>query len=111
MSQEKVSSGNRAISAGQPAVAEARAAEASDLNPLAIQPWLLRARAAALMDNPVGLRDAARRATEVQPDNPAGWSLLAIAYGDTPAGAAAWRRVLVLNPQDARARLALEATE
>jgi hypothetical protein len=110
-SQEKVSSGNRAISAGQPAVAEARAAEASDLNPLAIQPWLLRARAAALMDNPVGLRDAARRATEVQPDNPAGWSLLAIAYGDTPAGAAAWRRVLVLNPQDARARLALEATE
>jgi hypothetical protein len=110
-SQEKVSSGNRAISAGQPAVAVERAAEASALNPLAIQPWLLRARASALQGDPVGLRDAARRATEVQPDNPAGWSLLAIAYGDTAAGAAAWRRVLVLSPQDSRARLALEATE
>jgi hypothetical protein len=110
-SQEKVAAGNQAISAGQPAVAGQRAAEASDLNPLAIQPWLLRARAAALMDNPLGMRDAAHRATEVQPDNPAGWSLLAIAYGDTPEGAAAWRRVLVLNPQDSRARLALEAAE
>lgn len=110
-SQEKVSSGNQAIAAGQPAVAEERASKASDLNPLAIEPWLLKARAAALQDNPTGLRDAARQATDVQPDNPAGWSLLAIAYGDTPEGAEAWRRVLLLSPQDSRARLALEAIE
>ncbi len=110
-SQEKVAQGNQAISAGQPAVAEERAQEASDLNPLAIQPWLLRARAAALLDDPAGMRAAARRATQVQPGNPAGWALLAVAYGDTPEGLAAWRQVLVLSPNDARARLALEAIE
>ncbi len=110
-SQEKVASGNQAISAGQPAVADERAAEASDLNPLAVQPWLLRARAAALMGDPAAMRMAARRATEVQPSNPAGWTLLAIAYGDTAAGRAAWQQVLVLSPQDQRARLALEATD
>lgn len=110
-SQEKVAQGNQAISAGQPAVAEERAQEASDLNPLAIQPWLLRARAAALLDNPAGMRAAALRATQVQPGNPAGWALLAVAYGDTPEGLAAWRQVLVLSPTDARARLALEAIE
>ena len=110
-SQEKVAQGNQAISAGQPAVAEERAQEASDLNPLAIQPWLLRARAAALLDDPAGMRAAARRATQVQPGNPAGWALLAVAYGDTPEGLEAWRQVLVLSPNDARARLALEAIE
>ncbi len=110
-SQEKVAQGNQAISAGQPAVAEERAQEASDLNPLAIQPWLLRARAAALLDDPAGMRAAAQRATQVQPGNPAGWALLAVAYGDTPEGLAAWRQVLVLSPNDARARLALEAIE
>ena len=110
-SQEKVAQGNQAISAGQPAVAEERAQEASDLNPLAIQPWLLRARAAALLDDPAGMRAAARRATQVQPGNPAGWALLAVAYGDTPEGLAAWRQVLVLSPNDSRARLALEAIE
>ncbi len=110
-SQEKVAQGNQAISAGQPAIAEERAQEASDLNPLAIQPWLLRGRAAALLDDPAGMRAAARRATQVQPGNPAGWALLAVAYGDTPEGLAAWRQVLVLSPNDARARLALEAIE
>jgi O-antigen ligase len=110
-SQEKVAQGNQAISAGQPAVAEERAQEASDLNPLAIQPWLLRGRAAALLDDPAGMRAAAQRATRVQPGNPAGWALLAVAYGDTPEGLAAWRQVLVLSPNDARARLALEAIE
>lgn len=108
-SQEKVASGNQAIAAGQPAVAIARADEASDLNPLAVQPWLLRARAAALLDDQLGLRRAAVRATQVQPDNPAGWVLVAIAYGDTAQGQAAWRRVLVLSPQDQRARVAVEA--
>ena len=110
-SQEKVASGNQAISAGQPAVAQERAEEASGLNPLAIQPWLLRARAAALLGDTREMRAAARRATEVQPDNPAGWTLLAIAYGDTPAGQAAWRRVLVLSPYDQRAQLAVRAAE
>ena len=57
------------------------------------------------------MRMAARRATEVQPDNPAAWTLLAISYGDTAAGRAAWQQVLVLSPQDQRARLALEATD
>ncbi len=108
-SQEKVSSGNRAIAAGQPAVAEHLAGEASGLNPLAIEPWLLRARAAALLDNPAGMRIAALRATQVQPDNPAGWALLAVAYGATPEGDDAWRHVLALSPHDRRALLALEA--
>ncbi|MGB1627611.1 MAG: hypothetical protein ACPHET_07545, partial [Miltoncostaeaceae bacterium] len=106
-SQEKVASGNQAIAAGQPAIAEQRAREASGLNPLAIQPWLLRARAAALLGDPVGLRTSAERATEVQPANPAGWVLLAIAFGDTPRGDAAWREVLALSPNDVRARIAL----
>ena len=110
-SQEKVASGNQAISAGQPAIAVQRAIEASELNPLAVQPWLLRARAAALAGSPVDMRMAARRATEVQPDNPAAWTLLAISYGDTAAGRAAWQQVLVLSPHDQRARLALEATD
>jgi len=106
-SQEKVASGNQAISAGQPAIAEARAAEASGLNPLAVEPWLLRARAAALLDDRVGMRRAALRATEVQPANPAAWSLLAVAYGDSPEADAAWRRVLELNKYDVRAAVAL----
>jgi len=106
-SQEKVSSGNQAISAGQPAVAEVRADEASGLNPLAIQPWLLRARGAALQGDPLGMQRAAQRATQVQPANPAGWVLLAVAYGDTPQGDSAWRQVLALNPYDMRARTAL----
>ncbi len=110
-SQEKVAQGNQAIAAGQPAVAQERAVEASDLNPLAVQPWLLQARAAALAGDPVGMRVAAQRATQVQPQNPAAWVLLATAYGDTPAGLAAWREVLVLSPLDARARLAIEATD
>jgi len=59
----------------------------------------------------VGMRAAARRATQVQPQNPAGWTLLAIAYGGSAAGRAAWQQVLVLSPGDARARLALEATD
>ena len=108
-SQERVASGNQAISAGQPAIAIERADQASGLNPLAIQPWLLRARAAALLDDQVGFRAAALRATQVQPDNPAGWVLLAIASGDTAEGQAAWQRVLVLSPQDQRARVAVEA--
>ncbi len=107
-SQEKVASGNQAISAGQPAIAQERAAEAAGLNPLAIQPWLLSARAAALVGDGVRMRAAAVRATEVQPGNPAGWAMLAIAYGDTAAGQAAWRQVLVLSPYDERARLAVE---
>ncbi len=106
-SQEKVASGNQAISAGQPAIAEERAAEASGLNPLAVEPWLLRARAAALLDDRVGMRRAALRATEVQPANPAAWSLLAVAYGDSPEADAAWRRVLELNKYDVRAAVAL----
>jgi hypothetical protein len=47
----------------------------------------------------------------VQPGNPAGWTLLAIAYGDTAAGQAAWRQVLILSPYDQRARAAVEAAE
>ena len=77
------------------------------LNPLAVEPWLLRARAAALLDDRVGMRRAALRATEVQPANPAAWSLLAVAYGDSPEADAAWRRVLELNKYDVRAAVAL----
>lgn len=106
-SQEQVAKGNAAVAAGQPAVAEARASDAAALNPFSIQPLLLRARAAALRNDPVALRDAARDATIVQPDNPGGWTVLALALGDTPAGRAAWRHVLVLNPLDQRARAAL----
>jgi len=106
-SQEQVAQGNAAVAAGQPAVAEARASEAAALNPFSIQPLLLRARAAALRDDPVALRDAARQATTVQPDNPEGWTVLALAVGDTPEGRAAWRHVLLLNPLDARAHAAL----
>jgi cytochrome c-type biogenesis protein CcmH/NrfG len=57
------------------------------------------------------MRAAALRATQVQPGNPAGWTLLAIAYGDTAAGQAAWRQVLILSPYDQRARAAVEAAE
>lgn len=110
-SQERVAAGNQAIAAGQPAIAIARADEAAGLNPLAVQPWLLRARAAALLDDTLDMRAAARRATQVQGRNPAGWGLLAVAYGDSAEGRAAWRRVLVLNPRDQRARRALEALD
>ncbi|MSO44063.1 MAG: hypothetical protein EXQ74_01950 [Thermoleophilia bacterium] len=110
-SQERVAAGNAAIASGQPAVANARASEASELNPLAIQPWLLKARASALLGDTVAMRQAAQRATEVQPANPTGWTILAIAYGDSPTGEAAWRQVLMLSPFDARARAVLQAIE
>lgn len=109
-SQQDIADGNAAVASGQPGLADSRASEAAALNPFSIQPWLLKARAAALRGDTVALRDAARRATEVQPDNPEAWTVLALALGDTAAGRAAWREVLRLNPLDARARASLEVT-
>ena len=109
-SQQDVADGNAAVASGQPGLADSKASEAAALNPFSIQPWLLKARAAALRGDTVALRDAARRATEVQPDNPEAWTVLALALGDTAAGRAAWREVLRLNPLDARARASLEVT-
>ena len=109
-SQQDVAAGNAAVAAGQPALADSKASEASWLNPFSIQPWLLKARAAALRGDPVALRDAARQATVVQPDNPSAWTILALALGDSAAGRNAWRHVLQLNPLDIRARAALEDT-
>jgi len=106
-SQQDIAAGNAAVAAGQPGVADSRASEAAALNPFSVQPWLLKARAAALRGDPVALRNAARTATEVQPDNPEGWTVLALTLGDTDAARAAWGRVLVLSPLDARARAAL----
>ena len=106
-SQQDIAAGNAAVAAGQPGVADSKASEAAALNPFSIQPWLLKARAAALRGDPVALRDAARKATEVQPDNPEGWTVLALALGDTRAGRAAWAHVLQLDPLDAKARAAL----
>jgi Flp pilus assembly protein TadD len=109
-SQQDVAAGNAAVAAGQPAMADSKASEASWLNPFSIQPWLLKARAAALRGDPVALRNAARQATVVQPDNPSAWTILALALGDSAAGRNAWRHVLQLNPLDIRARAALEDT-
>ncbi|MCU0308847.1 MAG: O-antigen ligase family protein [Thermoleophilia bacterium] len=107
-SQEQVNAGNQAIAAGRPAAAEARADEARALNPLSVQPLILRAQAAALRGDPVAVVSAAREATEVQPDNPATWKLLARLLGTaTPEAVRAWRRVLELSPRDQSARQAL----
>ncbi len=46
----------------------------------------------------------------MQPDNPAGWTVLALTLGNTPAGRGAWQKVLALNPLDTKARAALEVT-
>ncbi len=109
-SQTEIAAGNAAVAAGQPGMADAKASRASSLNPFSIQPWLLRARAAALRGDTVALRDSARQATIVQPDNPAGWTVLALTLGNTPAGRGAWQKVLALNPLDTKARAALEVT-
>ena len=108
-SQQDVAEGNAAIAAGQTGTAKSRADEAAWLNPFSIQPLLLRARAAALQGDQVAMRIAARQATEVQPANPEAWTVLALSLGSGRAARAAWRKVLELNPLDARATAALAA--
>ena len=48
---------------------------------------------------------AYRKATEVQPDNPAAWRALARFLGDGPEALEAWARVRGLDPQDPEAAL------
>ena len=108
-SQQDVAEGNAAIAAGQTGTAKSRADEAAWLNPFSIQPLLLRARAAALQGDQVAMRIAARQATEVQPANPEAWTVLALSLGSGRGARAAWRKVLELNPLDARATAALAA--
>jgi cytochrome c-type biogenesis protein CcmH/NrfG len=110
-SQEQVASGYSALAAGRPAAAETRAGEARALNPLSIEPLLLRAVASRLRGDRAEQRDALREATRLQPDNPRAWSRLAGALGDVAEGRAAWTRVLALNPYDESARAALERGE
>jgi hypothetical protein len=100
----------RAVASGQEALAESRpedalehAAAARGRNPLSLAPLKLR----ALANADVGDRDreleAYREMTEVQPENPQAWELLALALGDDPGNLEAWAHVLAFDPKNHRA--------
>ena len=75
-------------------------------NPLALAPLLLRGAAFTDLGQAARALGAYRKATEVQPDNPAAWRALAWFLGDGPEAREAWARVRVLDPQDPRRRCA-----
>lgn len=99
--------GAAALADGDVAAALRAADDAAGLNPTAVDPWFLRARALRSTGDLPGELRALRRATVVQPENPATWRRLAVALGDAPAARAAWIRVHLLDPHDPRARAAL----
>ncbi|HEX2503115.1 MAG TPA: O-antigen ligase family protein [Miltoncostaeaceae bacterium] len=102
----------RAAAQGEDALARrdaqaalARAGDARAANPLALAPLLLRGAAFTDLGQAARALGAYRKATEVQPDNPAAWRTLARFLGDGPEAREAWARVRALDPQDPEAAL------
>lgn len=101
----RVLDGEEALAAGRATEAIRLADQARAANPLSLQPLMLLARAHA-DEGRLGLAlGAYRRATQVQPDNPAAWRALAVFLGSDRDAAAAWREVHRLDPRDAEAAL------
>ena len=100
-SAREVSSGQDALAAGRPAAALDDARTARDLNPLALGPLTLEARARLAAGDTAGWLGALRTATEVQPDNPTTWRLLAAALGTGAEADAARARAHALDPHAA----------
>jgi len=107
LSQHAVQRGRDALAAGDLRGALDDAGRARSLNPLALDPLFLRARVFAAAGDPRRQREALRRATEVQPDNPASWRRLALALDEAPGARRAWIQVHLLDPYAADARAAL----
>jgi hypothetical protein len=105
LSAEAVASGQDALAAGRPRDALSDADRARTLNPLSLEPVLLRAGAYSDLGELGRALGSYEEGTRVQPDDPASWRALAIFLGDDPRAAAAWREVRRLDPQDPEAAL------
>ncbi len=94
-----------ALARHEPELALARAADAREVNPLALAPLLTRGAAYTDLGQPARALGAYRAATELQPDNPEAWRALAIFLGEGPEARRAWAEVHRLDPQDPEAAL------
>ncbi len=102
-SARAVAAGNEALAESRPEEALEHASAARGRNPLSLAPLRLRALANADVGDRAASITAYRDMTEVQPENPQAWELLALALGDDPEALLAWAQVLGLDPRNERA--------
>ncbi|MCB9011060.1 MAG: O-antigen ligase family protein [Actinobacteria bacterium] len=92
---------------GDLVTARSRAGLAGDLNPFSLTPFQQRALALIAQGDRQGAVDTYRRAVRRQPENPEAWRRLAILIPDPAEARVAWIQVHLLDPFDRQARLAL----
>jgi len=109
-SARAVAAGNEALAESRPEEALEHASAARGRNPLSLAPLRLRALANADVGDRAASLTAYRDMTEVQPENPQAWELLALALGDDPEALLAWAQVLGYDPRNEDAlKIAVEA--